>query len=360
MNQRVRHIYAGGNTARGYRSFLDSVLSGITKRIVLTGDVEGLPSSLIQAIGEKAVHQVKLVEWIHSPFVTGAIDGVVIPEWKAAVVDGSYPRQLKPQAPGLREIYVDLQRVVSKERLVRHKDDILALQEKVHVETERAQHAFAEALRVHEEWESVFIAHLDREQANRVCDEVLRLFFGDAYAEKESTIRRMYLGAATPEGPHDFVPNLTEVVPKRYLIKGRPGSGKSTILKRLVAEAEQRGFDAEVYHCGLDPNSLDMVVVPERGLAIFDSTAPHEYFAERDSDEIIDMYARAIAPGTDEKYKEKLEKYRVRYKEATKKGTAHLKEAQEARLLLSRLYLDATDQERVAEIRAAIVRVLDV
>ena len=93
---------------------------------------------------------------------------------------------------------------------------------------------------------------------------------------KPSKVQHRFLGAATPVGAVDFVPNLTEDVPKRYFIKGRPGSGKSTMLKKIVAEGEKRGFDIEVYHCGFDPNSLDMIIIRELGIAIFDSTAPHE------------------------------------------------------------------------------------
>ena len=43
-----------------------------------------------------------------------------------------------------------------------------------------------------------------------------------------------------------------------------------------------------------------MVIVRELGFAIFDSTAPHEYFPSREGDEIIDMYALIVTPGTDE------------------------------------------------------------
>ncbi|MEJ8547268.1 hypothetical protein [Brevibacillus borstelensis] len=354
MSVKERHIYAGGNTARGYRSFLNAILTGINRRVVLAGDVEGLASSLIEKVGKKAVQLGKQVEWIHSPFVNGAFDGVVIPEWSAAVVDGGYPRQLKPEGPGVIETCVNVQDAVDKQKLVSYQEEIAALLERIEASTLEAHQAFAEALRIHDEWEAVFIAHLDREKANRVGDEVLHLFFGEETQAKRARIRRMYLGAATPAGPKDFVPNLTADASKRYLIKGRPGSGKSTILKRLVAEAERRGFDAEVYHCGLDPNSLDMVVLPEKGLAIFDSTAPHEYFPERDADEVIDMYARAIQPGTDERYQEQIASFQNRYKEATKKGTTRLKAAEDCRIRLASIYREATDESKAAELEAAI------
>lgn len=354
MSVRERHIYAGGNTARGYRSFLNAILTGIDRRIVLTGDAEGLASRLIEKIGEQAIRLGQRVEWIHSPFVNGAFDGVVIPEWSAAVVDGGYPRQFKPEGPGLIETYVNLQDAVDKQKLASHREEIVSLLERIEASTLEAHQAFAEALRIHDEWEGIFIAHLDREKANQVGDEVIRLFFGEDTAAKRARVRRMYLGAATSAGPKDFVPNLTAEVSKRYLIKGRPGSGKSTILKRLVAEAQRRGFDAEVYHCGLDPNSLDMVVLPERGLAIFDSTAPHEYFPERETDEVIDMYERAIQPGTDERYQSQIATFQKRYKEATKRGTACLKAAEECRIRLSLIYQEATDERKLAELEAAI------
>ena len=45
------------------------------------------------------------------------------------------------------------------------------------------------------------------------------------------------------------------------------------MLKKLAEAAEEKGFEVEVYHCGFDPNSLDMVIVRELGFAIL--IAPH-------------------------------------------------------------------------------------
>gem|GEM_PF-4601582 len=45
MNTKERHIFAGGNTARGYRCFFDSVLAEMDCLFVLTGGVEGLAST---------------------------------------------------------------------------------------------------------------------------------------------------------------------------------------------------------------------------------------------------------------------------------------------------------------------------
>ncbi|WP_054860951.1 hypothetical protein [Gracilibacillus sp. JCM 18860] len=83
---------------------------------------------------------------------------------------------------------------------------------------------------------------------------------------------------------------------KRYFIKGRAGSGKSTLLKKVVSASKERGFDIEVYHCGFDPESVDMVVIRELSVCLFDSTDPHEYFPKRKGDEIVDLYKLTITP----------------------------------------------------------------
>lgn len=359
MAQRERHIYAAGNTARGYRTFYDSVLEGMERVYILTGVVEGITSGMIETIGTELGRKTSQIEWIHSPFMNGQYDGVVFPEWKAAIMDGSYPRIWRPSAPGVTEIHVNLQTAVGIDYLARYKGQIAAWYEEIFRKSEEAYAAYGEALRIHDEWEAPYIANLNREEANRVTEEVLTLFFGEESLEKESHVRRMYLGAATPQGAVDHIMKLTDHLQKRYFIKGRPGSGKSTMLKKLVTEAQKRGFDAEVYHCGLDPHSLDMVIVPEKGLAIFDSTAPHEYFPSKETDEVIDMYERAITPGTDEKYEEELMDIKVRYRQKMQEATALLGAAKELREQLNNVYLEVTDQPRLKAVAQAIMSRLE-
>lgn len=63
-------------------------------------------------------------------------------------------------------------------------------------------------------------------------------------------------------------------IKRRYLIKGGPGTGKSTFMKNIADGAESRGFSVERYRCSSDPSSLDGIII-NRELAIIDSTSPH-------------------------------------------------------------------------------------
>ena len=60
-----------------------------------------------------------------------------------------------------------------------------------------------------------------------------------------------------------------------WIIKGGPGCGKSSFMKRIGAEAERAGMEVHYVWCSGDPDSLDAVYVPEARLAYADGTAPH-------------------------------------------------------------------------------------
>ena len=122
-----------------------------------------------------------------------------------------------------------------------------------------------------------------------------------------------FFGAATQDGPVDYIDNLTASVGKRYFIKGRPGTGKSTFLKKLAERAVINGFHVEIYHCSFDPNSLDLIIIRELDFCLFDSTAPHEYFPSRETDEILDFYEVAVDETTEERYADELAEMKRQY-----------------------------------------------
>lgn len=82
------------------------------------------------------------------------------------------------------------------------------------------------------------------------------------------------VGGAGFQGRFDaiFAPDGFDTV---YIIKGGPGTGKSTFMKKLGGEAERRGLSPEYYFCSSDVASLDGVVIPEKRAAVLDGTAPH-------------------------------------------------------------------------------------
>lgn len=86
-----------------------------------------------------------------------------------------------------------------------------------------------------------------------------------------------FLGANSPAGfrslfEQSYCPSEGWQV---YIIKGGPGTGKSTLMGNVLRRAVEKGCFAEAIHCSSDPNSLDAVILPSLRRAIFDGTAPH-------------------------------------------------------------------------------------
>ena len=91
---------------------------------------------------------------------------------------------------------------------------------------------------------------------------------------------KFFIGSNTSEG---FVNNTEEIISgikKVYIIKGGPGTGKSTLMKKIAEEAAGKGFFPKLYYCSSDSSSLDAIVITEASVAIVDGTAPHQLDAK--------------------------------------------------------------------------------
>jgi len=355
MRGKIRNYYAGGNTAKGFYNLYDSALEDLNKLYILKGGPGTGKSTLIKSIGELIVNKGLNIEYLHCSSDTKSVDGVIVPEFQIGIVDGTAPHVIEPKAPGVIEEYVNLGDAWNSKKLSVHKEAILSLNDEISRKFQTAYDTFSAALKAHDEIEEIYISNMDFQEANKLTDELNELFFSNDTVSKEPKIKHRFLGAATPSGAVDFIQNLTEDIEKRYFIKGRAGSGKSTMLKKIASVGESRGFDIEVYHCGFDPNSLDMVIIPEKSIAIFDSTAPHEYFPDRKNDEIIDMYERCITPGTDEKFSNEIERTTKSYKDKMKEAISYLAEVKVLRDQLEAIYIEAMDFSKVDQIQKEIL-----
>jgi hypothetical protein len=86
-----------------------------------------------------------------------------------------------------------------------------------------------------------------------------------------------FLGANSGNG---FVNCFSEIYEplkgeRLYILKGGPGTGKSTLMKKMALWMAEQGQRCILYFCSSDPNSLDGVRFPDCKTAFVDGTAPH-------------------------------------------------------------------------------------
>lgn len=91
--------------------------------------------------------------------------------------------------------------------------------------------------------------------------------------------KKYFIGANTSAGFINYGDDVFLDLRKLYVIKGGPGTGKSTFMKRIAEKAEEKGYDVEYYYCSSDPSSLDGIVIPTLGIGVTDGTPPHIFEA---------------------------------------------------------------------------------
>ena len=62
---------------------------------------------------------------------------------------------------------------------------------------------------------------------------------------------------------------------KILILKGGPGTGKSTLIRAVASEAVNRDMEVEYFYCSSDTNSLDAVIIGDSDIALIDGTSPH-------------------------------------------------------------------------------------
>ncbi|MGN1059690.1 MAG: hypothetical protein ACI4QW_04590 [Clostridia bacterium] len=325
------HYFLTTNGSAGHTSYLDKASENCRDVILLSGYPRPLAAALIRECYAIAKQNRMRMDIIHN-CLDNSMEGIILPELQTALLN----------LP-VYEPRTDLASLFKNEALSLY-----------HTHLQKAFRDFAKAKEIHDEWEKIYISATDYQVLDQFTEETAASLLADHKTNHRGSLCDRFFGSATINGSVDYIDALSADT-KRYFIKGRPGTGKSTFLKKLALSACDRGYHVERYHCSFDPNSLDMVVIRELGICLFDSTAPHEYFPSKASDEILDLYAVAVRPDTDTRFQAELADVSARYKSAIGSATKHLIAANEACIRAEDDYRTLIDEDNLMAVRKTVV-----
>ncbi len=323
------NYYLDANSAKGYKDYFDE--NFLNKNIHF---FENVPQKTIQSVSCSALEKANALK-INLEIVHSSLDDSVI------AILNSYENKG----------FFNLQAYCQNEKYRLDIKDISA-KNKLNTALSYAYSDLSKALSIHDEWEEIYIKNIDFSELDKFTEEVIDKIFKDKKDDEKGNNINRFFGAATIYGAKDYIMNISDKMQRRYFIKGRPGTGKSTMLKKIVTAANERSFDTFIYHCAFDTDSLDMVVIPRLDTCIFDSTAPHEYFTSKFCDEVIDIYSRAVAKDTDERFASKLKHLQEEYAAYTLSAKKHISDAKVIcdKIELSQLRSDITEDEILATV----------
>ncbi|MBE3555777.1 MAG: PRK06851 family protein [Firmicutes bacterium] len=351
MTARIRHAFGNAHTAKGYASFIQQAVEDVERLFVIKGAPGTGKSTLMRKAALEMAERGYEVEMLHAAADSDTIIGIIVPQLRMAMVDGSWPHVVDPIYPGIVGEIVDLGAYWDRDKLVAHRTEIMGLNRRIEATFDAVYQMLQEARRIHDQWSQQDVEAVDFEQVDALCERLIGEIF-----EHKPRVRHFFASGLTAAGLQCYYDNLTQETHTRFILTGVPGTGKSTLLKRIGAEAEQRGFDVDYFHCGLDAEWLDMVIVPQLSVAVLDGSPPHSFCPYREGDVSIDLNLLAVDRTLLATREEHLRDLAERYDAALKRAVEKLQEAKQLREVLEKYYVGAMDFAAVEAERDHLVR----
>lgn len=316
--QQIMKYFITAHTSEGFVNYLPTNLHDIQQIIVLQH-----PSNMVKTKVFKAlIHHYQpsyQIELICSPHHKDYIDGIIIRQLSFAILVDHITENVN-----ISGSTIDLSEYMTNSKEITNfnywKSEKKRLEEKAYAH-------FKAALMIHDQLEEVYINEMNFEKADKIAEDFIKSLFQNKEVlknERNSIVYERLFGTNTPDGFINHLVPLIEPIGKRIFIKGRAGTGKSFFMKKVLKECMDYGLHVELYRCSFDPNSIDMLIIRELDICLFDSTPPHELFPTRQSDEVIDFYEKTVTPGTDEKYASLIQQLTKNYKLEMKIGREKL------------------------------------
>jgi len=264
---KVRRMFPGGNTSQGFYSLHDNIIGPERNMLyIIKGMPGGGKSSLMREIAERMIKQGYSVEYHHCPSDSKSIDAIVIEELKICLLDGTPPHGIDPIYPGLTDKIIDLGKFIDEDKLKLNKSDIIIAKENNKDAYGKAFSYFKAAKIIFEEIAEENKKMLDIKGINNETKEILEQIF-----EKDKIIvesngfkeRHLFTTAYTPEGFIDYTNTILEWITNIYYINGEIGTGKTTLLNRILEEGKMRNYHVEVYHNSLIPNKIESLYIKD-------------------------------------------------------------------------------------------------
>lgn len=297
----IRPFLMTSQTLQGFHSLASKTLALVSHVSVVKNGSVRAKTALFQQVSAHLLSRGCTVEVLCSRMESTMVEGIIVPESGLAIVDG--PACVTRASTG-HGIDIDLDDYCDPQKLRERQAETRALEEEVKRHAARHALLVEQLAPLHKEIEAHYVAALDFSEADARTDRLLAEIFRDNHTEAaRAQPRYFFAGGWYPmQGRFiDFRPQLTAGYGRRIIVKGRGGTGKSTLMRKVADKAIELGYSVEIYPCSFDLESLDGVVIPALSTAMFDGTPIHVLEPERMGDEILDMYECVRPERLDEK-----------------------------------------------------------
>ena len=340
----VTNFFLGANSGGGVCQLFDQLTEDRTAHdlIILKGCPGNGKSTFIRKIGEVMQESGLDVEYIRCSGDPASLDGVLMPQLRCGVVDGTAPHVLEPLYPLAIQRYVDLSRFCDVTAAKAAVGEIMRRNAEAAAADGRAGHVLMAAAQMMKGVRAEAAASLDR-------TKLARRFAGIAARElrrrgEGGVIRKRFLGGPVADGFHWCFDSVETLCARIYELEDTYGLAAEE-LERMSNAAVEKGWDVIVCLSPLEPECPEHLLIPGLGFGVVTSRPGMLY--PRTTYRRVRVDAMISAEG---RGKRKLESKLV--SQLQKEAVAALAEAREARMRLEEIYRPYVDFDGVETLAA--------
>ena len=277
----IRHYFPGGNTPLGFVSFYGNILNSDTpgKLAVIKGGPGTGKSSLMKKIGEYFKSENEYVHYLHCSSDCESLDGVYLPKYNAAVIDGTAPHIVDARYPGAYDKVFDVGTLIS-DNITENKEEIYSLNCDISKRFSKCYENLRVASSVYDIMKNVSLESSLKNEIDNFCYNISKRVIHERDSGK---IRKMFLSGITPQGLVNYVDNI---MGDKYIIKLEcdVGDGAGEILKKLISYCKNQNTDMDIYYCPLKPYEPEHIVFKNTHIAL---TVSNKFHNISQADEVV-------------------------------------------------------------------------
>lgn len=265
------HFFLGANSGNGYQSLFGQLTEDRTlyDMVILKGPPGTGKSTFLKLVGEAMEAVGTAVEYIHCAGAPESLDGVLLPELRCALADGTAPHLLEPRYPLAVQRCLDLGRLCDITAAKAARDEVIRLTDGEASAYGRAFHALKAARQVELDTASAVRRTVDWARLERRVEGIARRELRQRGTEAGTTALR-FLGTMTHQGPVWRFDTVEALCPRVYELADSCGLAGGT-LEYLRETAAERGWNTVACPAPEEPDRLEHLLIPGLGLAFVTS-----------------------------------------------------------------------------------------
>ena len=244
---------------------------------------------------------------------------------------------MDPVYPGAVDEIVNLGDHWNQKYLQENRDEIKGLTQEISQTFNLAYEKLANAEKLRKVLFSELAGDMNEKEVSSCAEDLIKeIFYGNL-----PEIRHFFAAAVTPLGWMGYAQELSTACPARYVLKNGKAGVVSKILHMLAGAAIERGHNVDIYHHTMEPDAIELLVLPNIGVSLVDGECVG--ITELASDHIINIF--------DEPINNEIE---ADWRHIVDEAAASIAEAKEIHNKLEAFYIKAMDFEAVDKIAKEI------